>query len=121
MNNPDEIRRFYHGAIVISTPCKESQEKDGQPVGDGWDHELWITEEVTGKPQAGDVCGRDSEGRDHFYRPVEKVGTCSTLGEAIAATKTAQAATAEMQKQPAEKPAEDIGEEDTEILPEATS
>lgn len=121
MNNPDEIRNFYHGAIVISTPCKEPQEKDGQSTGDGWDHELWIAEEVTGKPQAGDVCGRDGEGRDHFYRPVEKVGTCSSLSEAIAATKTAQAATAEMQKQATEKPVANKSEDDTELFPEEIS
>lgn len=110
MTNPDEIRNFYSGMIVISRPTDQPTAGDG----DSRDHELWTCQEVSGNSVAGDVTGKDSEGRPKLYRPVEKLGTFHSLGAAIRAAKLPKAA-----DQPAAQiPPQELQEEDTEILPE---
>lgn len=77
-----ELRRYFHGMIVMSDPSDD-------PDSDGWAHEMWTCEPVEGKPGSDDVAGRDKEGKDRYFRPVEKVGDFKTLALAVNAAKSA--------------------------------
>lgn len=116
MSNANELRRFYHGMIVISRP-----EKSSDVDGDGWDHQLWFPGPVPGELLKTDVSYKDELGRTLYCRPIEKAGDAPTLARAIAAAKEMKAQMLAAMESPS-KPVEELIEQaEQEAASEATT